>query len=76
MIPAYERAKVLLMNSARNDLICPKCSVAMVRTELIGVDIEKCPSCEGMFFDKGEAEMLMRRELRLRRFNKKFWNWF
>jgi hypothetical protein len=40
---------------------CPKCGADM-RVEKIGnVEVEKCPDCEGIFFDRGELESLMMR---------------
>ena len=41
---------------------CPKCGADM-RVETIGnVEVEKCPECEGIFFDRGELETLILRQ--------------
>ena len=38
---------------------CPKCGSDM-NVETIGdIEVEKCPSCEGVFFDRGELEQLL-----------------
>src|SRR5688572_17374434 len=38
---------------------CPKCGSDM-NVETIGsVEVEKCSSCEGVFFDRGELEQLL-----------------
>ncbi len=38
---------------------CPKCGSDMTVENISGVEIEKCPSCEGIFFDRGELEQLL-----------------
>ena len=40
-------------------LKCPKCSEQMVEIELLGIMIDKCEGCSGLFFDKGELETLL-----------------
>ena len=42
-------------------LNCPKCGTKMDELTLEGVMIEKCPGCEGVFFDKGEVKLLLDR---------------
>jgi hypothetical protein len=38
---------------------CPKCGADMQTATIDGVDVEKCPQCEGIFFDRGELETLL-----------------
>ena len=38
---------------------CPKCGADMQTATIDGVDVEKCPRCEGIFFDRGELETLL-----------------
>jgi ribosomal protein L37AE/L43A len=38
---------------------CPKCGSDMKVEEIGGIEIEKCSSCEGIFFDRGELEQLL-----------------
>ena len=38
---------------------CPKCGADM-RVDKIGdIEVETCPDCEGIFFDRGELETLL-----------------
>lgn len=41
--------------------LCPNCSRPMAADRIEGVEIEKCPSCEGFFFDRGELETVLLR---------------
>ena len=43
-------------------MICPKCGGNMTETNIEGVLIDKCSSCQGIFFDKGEMELLADRK--------------
>jgi len=38
---------------------CPKCGSDMNVETISGIEIEKCSSCEGVFFDRGELEQLL-----------------
>ncbi|MGH9317511.1 MAG: zf-TFIIB domain-containing protein [Thermoanaerobaculia bacterium] len=38
---------------------CPKCGADMAVETISGIEIEKCPSCQGIFFDRGELEQLL-----------------
>ena len=42
-------------------LRCPECSVSLQSIALRGVDVEKCPSCRGVFLDSGESEAIAKR---------------
>lgn len=52
----------------RRAIRCPKCYVVMSFAKVAGISVEKCPVCEGTFFDKGEVEHLIRRSIRFNRF--------
>jgi uncharacterized protein len=41
---------------------CPKCGSDMNEIELENVRIDKCSSCEGLYFDKGELDLLVNRK--------------
>lgn len=41
--------------------LCPNCARAMAADRIEGVEVEKCPSCEGFFFDRGELETVLLR---------------
>ena len=38
---------------------CPKCGADMEEIEMSSVMVDRCPGCEGLYFDKGEVELLM-----------------
>lgn len=38
---------------------CPKCGMDLHTIELHGVKLDRCTSCDGTFFDKGELEQVM-----------------
>lgn len=39
-------------------MICPKCKNAMEVVEYAGVEVDRCKSCKGIWFDVGESEWL------------------
>lgn len=41
---------------------CPKCGAHLATTEYLGVTVEECPVCHGMWLDKGELEVIADRE--------------
>lgn len=41
---------------------CPKCEVELLTKTRSGVEIDQCPSCQGVWLDKGELEKLIQRE--------------
>lgn len=38
---------------------CPKCGSQMREIDMENVKVDKCTSCEGTYFDKGELELLI-----------------
>ncbi len=38
---------------------CPKCGADMTEIELEGIMVDKCGGCQGMFFDRGELELML-----------------
>ena len=38
---------------------CPKCGADMTEVELEGIMVDKCVGCEGLFFDRGELELML-----------------
>lgn len=42
---------------------CPKCGHQMQEVPLEGINIDKCTHCEGIFFDRGELEMLFLKKI-------------
>ncbi len=39
---------------------CPKCGTRLFEIDYRGVTIDRCPSCEGIWLDKGELETMMK----------------
>jgi Zn-finger nucleic acid-binding protein len=37
---------------------CPRCNVGMKLEDRLGVEIDKCPKCKGMWFDNNELDKL------------------
>ena len=51
---------------------CPKCGGDMKVETISDIEIEKCSSCEGIFFDRGELEgLLLKQESHRRGFFRK-----
>ena len=40
-------------------LMCPNCNSSMQNVNRSGVDIDMCPSCRGVWLDRGELEKLL-----------------
>jgi rubrerythrin len=41
---------------------CPKCGTSLNTVKHHDVTVEECPSCQGMWLDRGELETLAQRE--------------
>ena len=53
---AEQRKKELM---EKHWMCCPKCGHEMEEIELLGIMADKCSACSGIFFDKGELELLL-----------------
>ena len=52
---------------------CPKDGMDMVEIQLAGVHVDKCFTCDGVFFDAGELDQVVKKEAGfLGRFNSIF----
>lgn len=40
-------------------LLCPNCTASMQNVNRAGVEIDICPSCRGVWLDRGELEKLL-----------------
>ena len=49
---------------------CPKCGEKLVEEGFHGVNIDKCPSCKGVWLDDGELDQLATEESRTSWFEK------
>lgn len=48
---------------ARSQLLtCPRCTGPMVQLDHMGVTLDRCTRCDGLFFDAGELEEVIRNE--------------
>ena len=41
---------------------CPKCGERLATKSDLGVTVDECPACHGMWLEKGELEEIARRE--------------
>ena len=39
---------------------CPKCGFDLITVALHGVELDQCSSCHGLWFDAGEAEVMLK----------------
>ena len=53
---AEQRKKEL---QAQHWMCCPKCGHEMAEIELMGIMADKCSDCSGIYFDKGELQLLL-----------------
>jgi len=37
---------------------CPKCGHDMKEVDMVGIKVDKCDSCKGIYFDHGELDLL------------------
>lgn len=42
-------------------MLCPVCRVGLVMSERQGVEIDYCPSCRGVWLDRGELDKIIER---------------
>jgi hypothetical protein len=40
-------------------MCCPKCGHPMEEIEFLGIMVDQCKTCSGIYFDKGEFEILL-----------------
>ncbi len=41
---------------------CPKCGATLEAEAYHGIEIDRCTECDGIWFDAGEAELLIEKE--------------
>jgi hypothetical protein len=46
----------------RHLMKCPKCGADLTTQKYEGVQVDRCPECEGVWFDAGEAARLLRKD--------------
>jgi Zn-finger nucleic acid-binding protein len=62
--PTTSRRRVVLFTSTVDCVICPKCQNVMQTVDRLGVHIEQCEGCRGIFLDRGELEQIAGAEQR------------
>jgi len=40
---------------------CPRCHTPLVIVEYLSIELDWCPACEGLWFNRGEMELLARK---------------
>ena len=41
-------------------MTCPKCGSSLKERDLLGIKVDRCDNCSGVFFDKGELDILLK----------------
>jgi len=41
---------------------CPQCNIVLVTAERLGVEIDHCPKCRGVWLDRGELDKIIERD--------------
>ena len=41
---------------------CPKCGMDLAEIDLLGVKVDQCANCGGIFFDAGELDQLSKKD--------------
>lgn len=42
-------------------MLCPKCNVQLAMSERQGIEIDYCPTCRGVWLDRGELDKIIER---------------
>jgi len=45
-------------------MLCPNCQTQLTMTERQGIEIDYCPSCRGVWLDRGELDKIIERAAR------------
>jgi hypothetical protein len=64
---AKERAEERERLKALHFMKCPKCGHDLEEVRLEGVTVDRCATCEGVFFDAGELDQLLLKKAEERR---------
>ncbi len=65
---AEEEKQKTLANKERTQLKelhymhCPKCGLNLIEIDYKGIKVDKCSSCEGIWLDAGELELISTKE--------------
>jgi len=56
---AQREAQEAIKKQEEHWLTCPKCGGRMAETDVEGIKVDQCDNCEGVFFDRGELQLLL-----------------
>lgn len=45
------------------EMNCPTCSVPLVMSDRQGIEIDYCPTCRGVWLDRGELDKIIERSI-------------
>ena len=40
-------------------MLCPRCNKTLTSTEICGTEVDQCPTCRGIWFDRHELQTLL-----------------
>ncbi len=58
---AEREQPALAAERATHRMKCPQCGFDLLTTSLHDIEIDQCSSCHGVWFDAGEAELMLKR---------------
>jgi Zn-finger nucleic acid-binding protein len=50
---------IIIIKHKKEKMKCPNCDQTLVMTERQGVEIDYCPTCRGVWLDKGELDKII-----------------
>jgi len=60
---AQEKAEERKRLKDLHHMKCPKCGHDMKGEDILGVEVDRCGFCEGLYFDAGELEQLFSKRI-------------
>ena len=58
-----ETQKVVIEKERKSHYMkCPKCGADLNTVDYHGVQVDRCPDCDGVWFDAGEVESLVKKD--------------
>lgn len=61
-LDAKRKAAASASDKAAHWMCCPKCGGKMAEKKLENVMVDQCTACGGIYFDKGELDILIKHE--------------
>ena len=55
--------KVPTLYQKETSMKCPTCAIDLVMSERLGIEIDYCPTCRGVWLDRGELDKIIERSL-------------